>query len=163
MEKIIYKKILVTHDGSKLASVALPHALFLAESLYARLLLLRVIESVGQEMTVIDPMGMNPPVPAIGENAVDIVKEDKKRAQEQLMKLKIEIEKSEALEAKTAVLQGSPGLEIVRFTKEQKIDLVIMSTHGRSGLGRALLGSVTDYVIRHASCPVLVVNPIVHK
>jgi nucleotide-binding universal stress UspA family protein len=59
---------------------------------------------------------------------------------------------------KTVVRTGSPVNEIVDAAKELKADLIILSTHGRTGLGHVLLGSVAENVVRHASCPVLVVR-----
>jgi nucleotide-binding universal stress UspA family protein len=55
----------------------------------------------------------------------------------------------------TAVLFGDPANEIVRYAREHDIDLIVVGTHGRTGLSRALLGSVAERVIRTASCPVL--------
>jgi len=53
------------------------------------------------------------------------------------------------------VRHGSPGPEIAKYAKENKFDLIVMSTHGRGGLLRLLMGSVAEYVVRHASCPVV--------
>jgi nucleotide-binding universal stress UspA family protein len=59
---------------------------------------------------------------------------------------------------KTAFLEGRPFVEIIRYAREQEIDLVVISTHGRTGLKHALFGSVAEKVIRKAPCPVLVVK-----
>src|SRR5438445_269154 len=48
---------------------------------------------------------------------------------------------------------------IVRVAQEQEVDLIVISSHGRTGLGRILFGSTAEAVVRHASCPVLVVKP----
>ena len=53
------------------------------------------------------------------------------------------------------VRRGIPGPEIAKYAKENKFDLIVMSTHGRGGLLRLLMGSVAEYVVRHASCPVV--------
>lgn len=53
---------------------------------------------------------------------------------------------------------GAPWREIVRISEEYEADLVIVGTHGRTGLERALVGSVAETVVRHATCPVLVVR-----
>ncbi len=55
-------------------------------------------------------------------------------------------------------LSGSPPEEIVRFAREFGCDLIVVGTHGRSGLGRLALGSVAEAVVRTAGCPVLVVR-----
>jgi nucleotide-binding universal stress UspA family protein len=53
------------------------------------------------------------------------------------------------------MLSGNPAAEIVELAKAEDVDLIVMSTHGRTGLTRALMGSVAEVVVRRASCPVL--------
>jgi nucleotide-binding universal stress UspA family protein len=60
--------------------------------------------------------------------------------------------------ARTVLLTGPAAGEIVRFARDGGVDLVVMATHGRSGLARVLLGSVAEHVVREASCSVLVVR-----
>jgi len=50
---------------------------------------------------------------------------------------------------------GNPAMEIVRVANEENVDLIVMGTHGRTGLSRLFMGSVAEQVIRHAACPVL--------
>ena len=57
------------------------------------------------------------------------------------------------------VVAGYPAEEILRYADEEKIDLIIMGTHGRKGLERIVFGSVADYVVKKARMPVLTVNP----
>jgi len=52
-------------------------------------------------------------------------------------------------------LEGVPGKTIVEYAEKNDIDLIIMGTHGHSGLDRLMLGSIAEYVVRHASCPVM--------
>lgn len=59
---------------------------------------------------------------------------------------------------KTAFLEGRPFVEIIRYARTNKIDLIVISTHGRTGLRHALFGSVAEKVVRKAPCPVLVVK-----
>jgi nucleotide-binding universal stress UspA family protein len=61
------------------------------------------------------------------------------------------------------VREGTPFYEIVRYAKEQNIDLIIMGTHGHTGLTHMLLGSVTEKVVRKAPCPVLTVRHPEHE
>jgi nucleotide-binding universal stress UspA family protein len=56
------------------------------------------------------------------------------------------------------LLQGDPAAEIVRYTRDAGIDLIVMGTHGRTGLERLLMGSVAEKVLREAPCSVLVVK-----
>ena len=57
-----------------------------------------------------------------------------------------------------AVSRGHPSLEIIRYAKEHELDMIVMSTHGHSGLSHFLLGSVTERVVRKSPCPVLTVK-----
>lgn len=54
---------------------------------------------------------------------------------------------------------GDPSQEIARWAKEQKVDLLVLGTHGRSGLEHALMGSIAERVLRKAPCPVLTIRP----
>jgi nucleotide-binding universal stress UspA family protein len=58
----------------------------------------------------------------------------------------------------STLLEGFPASEIVRFAKDSACDLIVMGTHGRTGLKHWLLGSVAEYVVRQAACPVLTVR-----
>jgi nucleotide-binding universal stress UspA family protein len=61
------------------------------------------------------------------------------------------------------VVEGSPKVEIVRYARTQAIDLIVLATHGRSGLAHVLIGSVAESVVRTAPCPVLTVRPEGHQ
>lgn len=63
------------------------------------------------------------------------------------------------LPVETQVIVGPPGVSIVTAAEKCRADLIVMGTHGRSGLGRVLMGSVAEYVLRHAPCPVLTIKP----
>ncbi len=63
------------------------------------------------------------------------------------------------LAVETHVLGGEPGPAIVAIANDCDADLIVMGTHGRSGLNRMLMGSVAEYVLRHARCPVLTMKP----
>jgi len=57
------------------------------------------------------------------------------------------------------ICEGRPATEILRYAKENAIDMIVMATHGYTGLEHAIMGSVAENVVRHASCPVLTVHP----
>ncbi|MBU2647323.1 universal stress protein [bacterium] len=59
----------------------------------------------------------------------------------------------------TKVLPGYPSEEIIRYSQVENIDLIIMGTHGRTGLGKVVFGSVADHVVKTSTIPVTVVNP----
>ena len=58
-----------------------------------------------------------------------------------------------------ATAQGTPFLEIIRYAKRNDIDLIVATTHGRTGFSRLLLGSSAEKIVRKALCPVMVVRP----
>lgn len=62
-----------------------------------------------------------------------------------------------------AVVEGSPKVEIIRYARKHDIDLIVLSTHGRTGLSHVLMGSVAETVVRSAPCPVLTVRPEGHQ
>lgn len=65
-------------------------------------------------------------------------------------------EQAKGVNVRTVVRRGYPAAEIVEMADEEKFDLIVMATHGHSGLEHALLGSITEKVLRKAHCPVLV-------
>jgi nucleotide-binding universal stress UspA family protein len=62
-----------------------------------------------------------------------------------------------------SVVEGSPKVEIVRYARQHAVDLIVLATHGRSGLAHILIGSVAESVVRTAPCPVLTVRPEGHQ
>ena len=66
-------------------------------------------------------------------------------------------------ESKAAAVEGFPKVEIIRYARKQEIDLIVLSTHGRTGLSHVLMGSVAETVVRTAPCPVLTVRPEGHQ
>ncbi len=159
MKEIKYQNILVTTDGSDFASEAFPHAVLLAKNFNAHILLFSVSEVVGQATAAAPSTNLTAPVAMTPTTAVAISEFNKKGAKEYLEKVKQQFEDAGAGAVETEVAEGVPEEEIVDAANNVKADLIIMATHGTSGLERVLLGSVTDYVVRYASCPVLIVHP----
>lgn len=62
-----------------------------------------------------------------------------------------------------AVVEGLPKVEIVRYARNHDIELIVLATHGRSGLAHVIIGSVAESVVRTAQCPVLTVRPEAHQ
>jgi nucleotide-binding universal stress UspA family protein len=67
--------------------------------------------------------------------------------------------REKGVEVEPVLLQGAPGDAIVSYAVDNNVGLIAMATHGRSGLGRALAGSVAEHVLRNSGLPVLVVRP----
>lgn len=142
------KKILVAVDFSKLSYAALDYAIDLARELGARLTVLYVVEPL--EFAGVDVLGGTPIA------TQSIVDEHLKQARRELERVKTK--RLAGLEgATTAVRMGRPAEEIVAAAGKGKSNLIVLGTHGRSGLSHLLMGSVSERVVRHAQCPVVVV------
>lgn len=140
------ERILVPHDFSETADAALTMALDLAAKLRARVTILHAYEA---------------PTYVFPESVVataDLVGQIRGAAEEALANLKERVEKPGGVQVETMLRQGVAWSEIDRAAKELSADLVVMGTHGRRGISRALIGSVAEKVVRTASCPVLTVH-----
>ena len=149
----MYKKILVPLDGSKLAECALPHAEDVAKGCGTeKVILVSVTERVQAYRAVEDPSQPQ------GTHLVpEAVGKEEKQAQKYLGRM------AEAMEAKgikvdTEVLLGDPAEEIVIYVKHPGCDIIVMSSHGRSGIHRWTHGSIADRVFRGSPVPVLMVK-----
>lgn len=149
----MYRRILVPLDGSKLAECALPHAEELAKGFgAANVILVSVTERVQGYRAFEEPsqpMGQRLAPEAFGKQ--------EKQAQKYLGRI------AKAMEAKgikvgTEVLLGDPAEEIVIYAKHPGCDIIVMSSHGRSGIGRWTHGSVADRIFRGSPVPVLMVR-----
>lgn len=145
----------MTHDGSELASAAVPHATDLARSLGASLVLLRVTETAGELLARLGG-GWVPAGGTAAEVAETEVERLRDEARAELESLREKIVADGVSDVRVEVVEGSAGRAIVDVAKQLECDLIVMSTRGRSGLGRALLGSVADSVVRHSPVPVVV-------
>jgi len=144
-------KIIVPLDGSDAAEEALPFVEELSKALGLEVILIQVI---GVETTVhFGPMAPDGwPVPTDVLQRLDVV------ASGYLKGLATDL-KARGLTVQWEVLRGSPGSRIVEFAKETAYSLVVMTSHGRSGFRRWVMGSVADEVVRHTGEPVLVTRP----
>jgi nucleotide-binding universal stress UspA family protein len=159
MKRQSYDKILIPHDSSHLADSVLPEVLAIVSAFGSKVELVQVIDSVFQINAKLAPTtGFSTGI-IITDLAEQVLETETKAANQNLEHLKKKLHDYGLADVGTHLLEGNPGDEIVKLAKKIKCDLIIMSTHGRSGLGRVLLGSVADQVIHHAHCPVLVVRP----
>jgi nucleotide-binding universal stress UspA family protein len=157
----VYRKILVTHDGSDIAALAVPHAATIAKATGAPVVIAQVVDSVAQMMTRMTPM--IEPMP-VGEVSVEIAEEaaagQRSAAQENLDSVMAQLEAEGVSDVSTLIIEGPPGDAIIEAARAEGADLIVMATHGRGGFGRALLGSVADHVVRHIKQQaVLLVRP----
>lgn len=152
----MYRRILVPHDGSPFAELVLPHVIELAAPLQAEVHLLEVIPSPNPAVYSADleaGAGVPIAVEAIDEAQEELRVQGRARLQEIAQQLA-----DRGIHAVWTVADGDPAREIIKYESANDIDLVAMATHGRTGLSRALLGSVTDAVLRNGGRPVLVVR-----
>ncbi len=151
----IYKKILLTHDGSPLSSLAIEHASELAKMYSSTVIVLQVVDSVTRMVAAINTSAMAFETQEIYES---IFKSEKENAENNLKEIHKKLQKAGIKRVTTTILEGDARDKIVSVAKKEACDLIIMSTHGRSGIRRALLGSVAEDVVRHAPCPVLLIR-----
>jgi nucleotide-binding universal stress UspA family protein len=142
----VYKRVLVTLDGSPVAETILPFITQIAGPLDVEVVLLRVVVPV-------------PPQVVEGSRHVVIENVEGRlaEAREYLAPLATQLA-ARGVRARTEVRRGDPVLEIAAVAAEVGADLIAMTTHGRSGLGRALFGSVAEAVLRRVEIPVFLMR-----
>jgi nucleotide-binding universal stress UspA family protein len=153
----MYHRIVVSLDGSPLGERALPYAALLAGRSAARLLLVHV--HVGSLAARVDPFAAVEPVnpTSLAEAAAAAPPASTGDEITAYLDALASRPKERGLAAEVRLVHGNAGDAIVRAAREEGADLIVMCTHGRSGFGRWLYGSVADHVLRHATVPVLLV------
>ena len=139
-----FKKILVPTDFSECSQVAVEYAVSLAKAYKGELCIFHVMEPIVYELdfSFVQPTGFP-----------DL----KDRLSESLNKKLASIQ-AEGISAEGFVFSGIPSREIIKFANSRQADLIVMGTHGRTGLAHVLLGSTAERVIQQAPCPVLTIN-----
>lgn len=138
----MYDRIVVPTDGSSTAEAAIDPAVDLATRYDAGVRILNVVDSRVYDTSI--------------QSAVEPLREQGEEYVERL-----EATVSEAgVPVTTDVEVGRPGARILEYVDEHDADLIVMGTRGRGGLPRRLMGSVTNYVVTHATVPVHVVPPV---
>lgn len=143
------KTIIVPTDFSKLSFSALEYARNLAERMNATIHLVYVLEKT-------------PPFLAIRSLDVseeDVMKHMEEEAYKQLFETASKFKIDSSVDIIEVLRKGNDYEEIVNYSKEINCDLIVIATHGRTGVLHTLLGSVAEKVIRYAKCPVLVITP----
>ena len=148
---ICLKRILVPTDFSDNARHALTYGISFAREYEAELVLLHVVETV--------PVGYASdlfPVPM-----AEVFQEMSGYAKTELAKVAEEA-RAKGVTVRELVVQGKPSAEIARVASEEKIDMIVLGTHGKGMLDKAIFGSTTERVVRRSPCPVLTVRPTEH-
>lgn len=143
------RTILLPTDFSECGNFALAYATSLARKFDASIICVHVIEPI---VPTVGYSGMTEPLPI-----ADISEQLEDSAERELPKL-AECEECAGIEMEEIIVHGDAAAEIVRVANERAVDLIVISSHGRTGLGRILFGSTAEAVVRHAACPVLVVK-----
>jgi len=144
------RRILLPTDFSGCANYALPYAAAIARAVGATVICVNVVEPI---------------VPAVGytgmAEAMPIAEmsEQMEDSAERELPDVMRCEDLRGLRVEEVIGHGDAAAEIVRVADEQEVDLIVISSHGRTGLGRIIFGSTAEAVVRHARCPVLVVKP----
>jgi nucleotide-binding universal stress UspA family protein len=144
------RSILLPTDFSECAGHALSYATSLARDAGAKIICVHVVEPV---VPAVGYTGMTEPLPL-----ADISEQLEDSAERELPKI-AGCEECNGIEVEETIVHGDAASEIVRVARERGVDLIVISSHGRTGLGRILFGSTAESVVRHAPCPVLVVKP----
>ena len=146
----MYRKILVPLDGSELAECVLPHVEAISRGCsIGKVVLLEIVEP--------------PPAWAIeGVDPVALQGANEKAAKEYLSKIQSQLA-SDGFNVSAEVLMGKAAETIIEFAKRNAVDLIAIATHGRSGIGRWVFGSVADRILRSSHVPILMIRPAEHK
>jgi nucleotide-binding universal stress UspA family protein len=144
------RKILVPVDFSDPSRKAVRYAKVFAEQFDAKIELLHTVE----------PLTYPPDFAFVPLLPPDVEEKRTQEIQKQLEAIAKAV--GPKIQVTSTLRTGRPWQEIVRFAKEEDVDLLVISTHGYTGLKHALLGSVAEKIVRHAPCPVLVVRDEEH-
>lgn len=141
------KTILFPTDFSQGARAAMDYAISLAQDYKAKLILLYVIQDISIAEWYI-PSSIS---------AADLVEDMQKSADREMERWASETG-AKATSVEKMVVRGVPFVEIIRTAKEKNADLIVIGTHGRTGIDHMLFGSTAEKVVRKAPCPVLTVR-----
>ena len=150
----MYNKIMVPLDGSDLAESVLPHLEFLTAACKAKHVVL---------VRVVNPISLPISVPAHGEfgftekDRQKLEENRKQTAEEYLQKITQGID-IPGTNVSHAVLEGKPENMLADYATQNEVDLIIIASHGRSGVSRWVLGSVADRIVRNSCVPVMMVR-----
>lgn len=147
---MLIRTILLPTDFSECANYALSYAASLARQFSASIICVHVVESV---IPAVGYTGLTEPLPI-----ADLNEQLEESAERELPKIGA-CEDCAGLDIEELIVHGDASAEIVRVAGERKVDLIVIASHGRTGLGRILFGSTAESIVRHAPCPVLVVKP----
>lgn len=145
------KKILFPIDLTQNSSRILPYVLSAAEKYNSTIYLLHVVENI-------HPVGLNY-VDDIPDDYLQNPEQKALKEAEKTMDRVCEDQLQSCPHFEKRIVSGNPTMEIVKMIDSEDIDLVIIGTHGRGGIGHLVMGSVAENVIKAAPVPVLIIDP----
>jgi nucleotide-binding universal stress UspA family protein len=143
--------ILLPTDGSECSARATTYALSLARQYGARVVALHVIDRGWEEQT-------RNAVVEVGHELMQTLHDGYTRTAHTILQGPVDAGAKAGVPVETRMAHGTPYEEIVKAGKEMGADLIVIGTHGRTGMSHFLLGSVAERVVRSAPCPVLTVH-----
>jgi nucleotide-binding universal stress UspA family protein len=158
----MYNQIVVPLDGSAMAEAALSHAVEIARKFGSNLLLVRVVSATGaggflSSASILGDPSMGGVSAAEAELLAEAHDEELAEAQGYINGLIKKLSEPE-VQVCGEVMEGSPAEAIMHFAHKVKANLIVLTTHGRTGLMRMVMGSVADQIVRQCGCPVLLIR-----
>ena len=144
------RRILLPTDFSGCGNFALPYAAAVARAAKATVICIHVVEPI---VPAVGYSGLAEPMPI-----ADMSEQLEDSAERELPQI-VDCEDFHGIDVEEVIAHGDAAAEIVRVATEREVDLIVISSHGRTGIGRMIFGSTAEAVVRHAHCPVLVVKP----
>jgi nucleotide-binding universal stress UspA family protein len=158
----MFQKILVATDNSQISDRVFEKGLFQAEQNKAQLAILHVLSSEEDDSPLPILPGVSDIYPAVGNDRTLEVWREQWEAFVQkslsILQKRTQIAKDRGIEAEYQQIYGNSGKTICKVAEEWQADLVVIGRRGRSGLGEIILGSVSNYVLHHAPCSVLIIQ-----
>jgi nucleotide-binding universal stress UspA family protein len=158
MNSSIFRKIMIATDGSDCSMLAADKGIELARLSGGTVYAVYVVPT--SDLAAMDvgnyfsSMSMNPHWESMYEAMYTTLKKQGQQAVNYIR----ELGGRKEINVETVLLEGHPAEELIRYAEEEKMDIVIMGTIGKTGLDRLLLGSVTGNLVRHSKVPVIVIR-----
>lgn len=147
------RTILLATDFSDASEAALSYAKTLADAFKASLHVLHVLEDLAAHAWTTE----------VYVAALPGVHEEMERQARERLEALLAPDERARYQAALVLRSGSPFVEVVRYAREEHVDLIVLGTHGRGAIAHMLLGSVAERVVRKAHCPVLTVRQSAHE
>ena len=159
MLNVMFEKILVPLDGSEHSLRALEVAIHIAKKFNGKITLIHAYSVTVRPIIMPEPTTLTPPmIPVMTPTEVSKTVEATRKAGESILADGKQKVKAEEVQVETILKEGHTVQEIVKTAKEGNFDLIVIGARGISKIRELLLGSVTDGVIHHSFCPVLVIK-----